>query len=253
MRPLLPLLLVLLAAGCASSGALGGAPDAAVGPTWQLVALGAAPPSAEATLTFGDDGRVFGTAGCNRFFGSYDLAPDGALTLSQVGSTQMACAPPEMGQEDRFLSALGRADRVVIDGDRLTLVAGSDRLLTFHAALGDAASATLTGTVTHLPRIALPPDAVVVVRLLDVSRADAPSTPLAESRVEAPGQVPIPFSLGYDPSQIQPRRRYVVRAEILDARGALLWTTDTAYPVLTNGAPSSGIEVRVVQAASAAE
>lgn len=119
---------------------------------------------------------------------------------------------------------------------------------------GGADAAELTGTVTYLPRIALPPDAAVVVRLLDVSRADAPSETLAEETVSTEGaSVPIPFALRYDADQVDARRRYVVRAEIRDALGDLIWTTDTAVPVLTNGAPSSGVEVRVVQVASGPE
>ena len=71
MRSLLtPILFGLMAAGCASTGTLGAAGGGAVGPTWQLVTLGTDAPTAEATLTFGGDGRVFGTTGCNRYFGS---------------------------------------------------------------------------------------------------------------------------------------------------------------------------------------
>ena len=244
MRSLLLLpLLGLLAAGCASTGALGDA-DQAVGPTWQLVSLGADAADAEATLTFGDDGRVFGTTGCNRYFGSYELASDGALTLTGVGSTRMACPPAEMAQETRFLDALNGAQRVVVTGDRLALATTGGPQLTFRAMPSETADATLTGTVTYRPRIALPPNAVLSVKLLDVSRADAPSVTLAETRVGTDGaQVPPPFSLDYDSGDIQPRMRYVVRAEIFDADGVLMWTTDTAYPVLTQGAPDDGVEV----------
>lgn len=115
-------------------------------------------------------------------------------------------------------------------------------------------TATLAGTVTYRVRIALPPDAVVTVRLLDVSLADAPSTVIAEQMIPVDGRsVPIPFALAYDADQIEARRRYVVRAEIHDAEGALRWTTDTAFPVLTNGAPSDGVEVRVVQVDTSAQ
>ena len=74
---------------------------------------------------------------------------------------------------------------------------------------------------------------------------------LAEQTIRTDGrQVPIPFKLNYDPERIEPRHRYAVRAEIRDAHGDLLWITDTMSPVLTNGAPSDGVEVRVVQVAS---
>ncbi|WP_412060707.1 YbaY family lipoprotein [Rubrivirga sp. IMCC45206] len=113
-----------------------------------------------------------------------------------------------------------------------------------------APDAALTGTVTYRERIALAPDAVVTVRLLDVSLADAPSVTLAEQTIRAEGRnVPIPYALRYDPARIAARHRYVVRAEIRDGAGDLRWTTDTAIPVLTNGAPTDGVEIRVVQVA----
>ena len=254
MRALLPFLLLLgmIAAGCASSGALGNASQQAVGPTWQLVSLGTDAAGAEATLTFGDDGRVFGTTGCNRYFGTYELASDGALTLTGVGSTRMACPPAEMAQETRFLAALNGARRVVVTSDRMALSGDGGPQLTFQAMPSETADATLSGTVTYRPRIALPPNAVLSVKLLDVSRADAPSITLAETRVGTDGaQVPLPFSLVYDSADIQPRMRYVVRAEILDAQGVLMWTTDTAYPVLTQGAPMSDVEVVLAQVTEA--
>jgi putative lipoprotein len=248
MKSLLTLLLLgAVAAGCASSGRLGDA-TGAVGPTWTLVALGDDAPEAEATLTFGDDGRVFGTTGCNRYFGSFALAYDGALTLTGVGSTRMACPPAEMAPETRFLDALNGAERVVVTGDRLVLVTTGGPQLTFRAMPSESADATLTGTVTYRPRIALPPNAVLSVKLLDVSRADAPSVTLTETRVGTDGdQVPLPFSLDYASADVEPRNRYVVRAEIFDAAGVLLWTTDTAVPVLTQGAPRDGVEVVLAQ------
>ncbi|MEP0546962.1 MAG: META domain-containing protein [Rhodothermales bacterium] len=254
--PLVPALALLffglLAAGCAPSGSLGDAPDRAVGPTWQLVTLGTDAAGAEATLTFDSDGRVFGTTGCNRYFGTYELAPSGALALSNVGSTRMACPPAEMTQETRFLDALNGAERVVVEGDRLMLTASGGPQLTFQSMPSETADATLSGTVTYRPRIALPSNAVLSVRLLDVSRADAPSVTLAEERLETAGsQVPLPFSLDYDSADVHPRNRYVVRAEIFDADGVLLWTTDTAYPVVTQGAPKSEIEIVLTQVTEA--
>ncbi len=111
-----------------------------------------------------------------------------------------------------------------------------------------ASPATLSGTVTYLPRIALPPDAVVEVQLKDVSLADAPAKVLAEQTITTAGrQVPIPFTLRYDAADIQQQHTYAVRAAIRDADGTLRWTSDTMHPVLTRDAPSDGVEIRVVQ------
>ncbi len=100
---------------------------------------------------------------------------------------------------------------------------------------------TITGTVAYRQRIALPPDAVVHVRLEDVSRADAPSILIAETRLPAEGkQVPIPFTLEYDPAKIQDSRTYHLRVSILSGgaggAGEMLFSTTRAYPVLTRGA-----------------
>lgn len=112
-----------------------------------------------------------------------------------------------------------------------------------------ANSAVVTGTVSYRERIALAPDAVVHVRLDNVSHADRPAVTLAAQTIRPDGrQVPLPFALAYDPAAIDARARYVVRAEIRDADGTLLWTTDTAYPVITQGAPTEDVEVIVRRA-----
>ena len=114
---------------------------------------------------------------------------------------------------------------------------------------GATAEATLVGSVTYRPRIALPPEAVVEVQLQDVSRADAPATVLARQSIPTEGrQVPIPFALTYAPDEIQSGRRYVVRAQIRDAAGALLWTTDTARPVLADGPEAESVDLVLVAA-----
>ncbi len=114
-----------------------------------------------------------------------------------------------------------------------------------------AERATLTGTVVYRERMALPVNATIDVRLLDVSRQDVPSKVLAQQTIEAAGQsVPVPYTLEYDPSQVRDGMSYAVRAEIRSADGKLLWTTDTVHPVLTRGAPEDDVEIRVVRVGS---
>jgi uncharacterized lipoprotein YbaY len=64
--------------------------------------------------------------------------------------------------------------------------------------------ATVTGTVFYLQRILLPPDAAVEVKLVDISRQDAPAVTISDQKITDPGQVPIPFELPYDPAKIDP-------------------------------------------------
>ena len=92
----------------------------------------------------------------------------------------------------------------------------------------------ITGTVTYLARMALPPNAAIDVRLEDASQADAPAAVVAENIFASGGrQVPIPYQLPYSAADIQPSHRYQVRAQIT-LEDKLLFITTKAYPVLTN-------------------
>lgn len=105
--------------------------------------------------------------------------------------------------------------------------------------------ATVTGTVSYLQRIALPPNAVVHVELEDVSRADTPAFVLASQKIITGGrQVPLPFWLTYDAASIDPRGRYNLRARIF-IDGALRWISDTASTVINNEVVN--VDVRVTQ------
>ncbi len=126
-------------------------------------------------------------------------------------------------------------------------------LLAVLLALPPAAAQDLPavhGTAAYRERIALPPDAVLEAELQDVSRADAPALVLGSLRAGPAGQVPIPFAIPYDPARLDPARRYVVRARIL-AGDRLLFTTDTAAPVLTQGA-GDRVNLMLVRAAASA-
>ena len=95
-------------------------------------------------------------------------------------------------------------------------------------------SGKLSGSVRYRERIALPPDAVLQVALLDVSRMDVAATLIAETTIFPEGQVPIPFELEYDRQQIDSRMVYALRATIRRGEN-FLFVTDTHYPVLTRG------------------
>jgi len=101
-----------------------------------------------------------------------------------------------------------------------------------------AAAAEVSGTVTYLVRMALPPQAVVEVQLQDVSLADAPTRVIAEEKFTLGNkQVPLPFALKYDPGKIDAKHSYRLRAQISTA-GELKFATDQVYKVITQGNPS---------------
>ena len=95
---------------------------------WQLESLlvdsgemGSPLPETVIDIRF-SDGGLGGSAGCNRYFGSYTLEGERGLTVSsEMGSTQMACAPPVNDQEQLFLSRLSRVARWNVETGSLVL------------------------------------------------------------------------------------------------------------------------------------
>lgn len=81
------------------------------------------------TASFGEDGMVTGSAGCNGYRATYEVE-DGAITIGRVVSTRKNCPSPEgvMEQEARFLAALESATVIQVDGGRLDLRTAEDEL-----------------------------------------------------------------------------------------------------------------------------
>ena len=93
------------------------------------------------------------------------------------------------------------------------------------------------GTVRYLARIALPPDAILTIKVQDISRAGAPARVLVEQRYELNGaQVPIPFSATLDRDLIGKKARLSVSARI-EHRGKLHFVSDSIYSPLKDGQP----------------
>ena len=114
------------------------APAPLVGTTWTLDSF-FAPDSVSSviagttiTAVFDNDGKVTGSAGCNRYFGSY-TATGTALSVDSVGSTKMSCTSPGVGQqESTYLALLGRTASFSVTGNRLVLAdANGTKLLSF--------------------------------------------------------------------------------------------------------------------------
>lgn len=100
---------------------------------------------------------------------------------------------------------------------------------------GDDVSSTdvvLSGELSYLPRIALPPAAEAV---LELRAGPAPSGEIiAEARTALQGrQVPVPFALEVDPSAFQPGRVHVFRASLV-APGERAWISE---PVVIESEP----------------
>jgi putative lipoprotein len=113
------------------------------GTVWVLQTLAGEPAPAGAggkavDLQFlADDKRAAGFSGCNRYTGGYDfegVAEHGSpLKLGPIAGTMMAC-PDGADLERNYLQALGRVTAFRMEGDTLSLLAGSEVLATFRAS-----------------------------------------------------------------------------------------------------------------------
>ena len=111
---------------------------------------------------------------------------------------------------------------------------------------GCSSTSTVKGTIIYREHVELPREGVVVIiKVEDVSRADAPAVTVGEQIIENPGnQDSIPFEIKYDPNEIDERFTYAMRVRI-EVDGKLWYTNTSRYAVITHGNPTSGIEVIV--------
>ncbi len=120
-------------------------------------------------------------------------------------------------------------------------------------ATASSTANSVTGTITYRQRIALAPDAVILVALVEFSKQEntPPATVIVSQTIPAAGkQAPFPFELKYDPAKIDPKNTYAVQARIT-VGGELRWINTQTYNVLAGGAGTS-VEVIVEQAQNAA-
>jgi heat shock protein HslJ len=97
--------------------------------------LVAALPNVEITIEFQGD-QVVGSAGCNRYFASYQLDGD-RLTVGPIGATRMSCGSSVDEHESQYLMALeSAASYRIVDGQLEILNAEGNTVLTFSEIAG---------------------------------------------------------------------------------------------------------------------
>jgi heat shock protein HslJ len=218
------------------------------------------------TAEFGADGALSGSGGCNRFTTSYQSDGVSQITIAPPASTMMACPEPEgvMEQEMQYLTALTTAATYTVEGNRMELRTADGALaVSFQAGVADVAAtdsgaaeaatagmAAVTGTVMYLPRIALPPDALVTVTIHNAQLADAPPemTTLATIAFITEGaQVPLPYEVFYSTADVREGDLYSINATIRSSAGDLLFLSKEVIPVITRGNPTENVEILVSQ------
>lgn len=113
-----------------------------------------------------------------------------------------------------------------------------------------AAPLTLSGEVTYRERIALPPNAVLSVQLLDLTDAAAKTPVRAEAAIASKGQVPLTFTLNFDDKVLLAGHAYALSAEI-SAGGQVVFRNAEPYPIDPR-APAGPILILVQRAADPA-
>ncbi|ASI90298.1 MULTISPECIES: YbaY family lipoprotein [Vibrio] len=105
---------------------------------------------------------------------------------------------------------------------------------------------SVKGTIAYRERIALPPNAVVTVKLQDVSLQDVAATVISEQTFTTDGaQVPFDFELSYDMADIKAKHTYSVSARI-EVDGKLRFISDTSYPVITDANQTANVNMMLV-------
>jgi uncharacterized lipoprotein YbaY len=94
------------------------------------------------------------------------------------------------------------------------------------------------GQVLCRERISLTSQAVLTVRLRDVTFANWQNVVVGTQVIPNPPHPPIPFAINFDPSTVYPDHRYAVDAWLVD-RGQIVLQSSTSVPVnpLSNSAP----------------
>ena len=134
---------MIILAACTSPASQSGGGEL-TGKVWALTELMGKPPVAGTGISaqFSADGKVSGSAGCNRYSGAYTVSGNSITFSSPMATTMMMCDTAVMEQENAYLKALGEARTYAVKGDQLTLTgANNTSLVVYKAQTQD-----LTGT-----------------------------------------------------------------------------------------------------------
>jgi len=95
-------------------------------------------------------------------------------------------------------------------------------------------TAQIAGSVFYRERMMLPPGVEVEVQLQDISQADAMANVLASTMLKPQGAPPYEFVLDYDPTAIDSRMTYALRATIRNDDRLLFTSTEYIDPFQGN-------------------
>ena len=119
------------------------------GQEWLLTAIDGQPADEALgqSATFGDDGTVTGSGGCNDYFGPYTVDGE-SLAIGPLAATRASCGDDVDASEARYLRALEAAASFVISGTDLAISTEDGTTLEFAAQAGPGPQPTATPAVT---------------------------------------------------------------------------------------------------------
>lgn len=111
----------------AFSGCGGDPSSLLVGREWMVedIGQGGIVDRSRVTMEFDPEGRVAGSASCNRYTCSFQLTGEG-LSIGRPASTKMACGEALMNQERRFLEILETVNRFDLDVSGTLVLTGAN-------------------------------------------------------------------------------------------------------------------------------
>lgn len=71
------------------------------------------------TVSFGEESKMFGNAGCNRYTTEYALKDEQKIDFQPIISTKMACIGEAMKQENTFFNLIEKIEKYEITDDCL--------------------------------------------------------------------------------------------------------------------------------------
>lgn len=109
---------------------------------------------------------------------------------------------------------------------------------------GDGESmAAVSGEVTKADPAEIPEGAVIVVRVFEDVEQPTSSAVIGQQEIVTGGeQAPIAFEVAYPANAVDPGRAYRASADVT-VDGVLRYLSVEAIPVITEGAPASGVQI----------
>lgn len=125
-------IVLIVVTSCGTTGKMS-AKSKLVANTWELNTIKGRTPDTLAFRTglpfflFEKGGKLLGSTGCNNTVGKYDLGKS-TMKIDPGAITRMAC---QGNGEELFLRAITNVKNFKIDGGKLTLLDGSNEIMTF--------------------------------------------------------------------------------------------------------------------------